>query len=337
MPLLRAEILRLVSRRLARVFAGIVILIVLIVTVRSFVVSDRDLDAARRRAVAEAQRVERQQAGMYERVLAQCEDAKRRGEGPTTENCEELVGPREQYETPPGSIDPANFYQDPRLFARTALPGGARGVAGGLAVVAFLIGASFIGAEWNAGTMQALLFWEPRRPLVLAAKALGLVVVTVAFTAAIQAFVYGMTLLTASTRGSTEGVTAGLHMSVLLTILRGMLVVSITALLGYAVAGLSRITAAALGAAFAYFVIIENLIRGLRPGWQRYLFTENVSAVLLKKVPVMPADARSLGGIDDTTTTMYQLTAARGLVTLAVYLGLLIGVFYVTFTRRDVT
>jgi ABC-type transport system involved in multi-copper enzyme maturation permease subunit len=331
MALLRAEVLRLVSRRMARVFAAIAVLIVLIVTVRSFVVSDRDLAAARRRSVAAAAQAERDQARAMRQFAASCEQDKARGQIPPEVDCTEVF--KGNAEGP--QFQAADYYRDPRLSARTALPGGARGVAGGIAVVAFLVGASFIGAEWNAGTLQALLFWEPRRPRVLLAKALALVAVTIAFTAVVQLFTYGMTFLTASTRGSTEGVTAGLQISVLLTILRGMLMVSITALLGFAVAGLARVTAAALGAAFAYFVIIENLIRGLRPGWQRYLFTENVSAVLLKKIPVMPAGARSLDGLDESL--LYQLTAFRGIVTLTVYLGLLLGVFYVTFTRRDVT
>ncbi len=322
--LLRAELRRLRSRRLVRILAVLAVLAILIIEGRAFFVSDRNLAAAQRRAAAEAQRYH-DQAGDFGIQVRKCEEAKARGEIPPDAICEP---PTEQ---PPA----AAFYHDPRLHVRKVINDGARAVAVAVTILAFIIGASFIGAEWNAGTVQALLFWEPRRIRVLLAKGAALVIGMVAFAAALQLLVYGLTMLTGTTRGTTEGVTSGLQQAVLLTALRGMVVVSFGALLGYAVAGLARVTGAALGVAFGYFVVLENLIRGLRPGWQRYLFSENITAILLKKHNVAPAHAKRFD--DFEFERFYTLTAGRGLVTLSIYLAILLGVFAVTFQRRDVT
>ncbi len=47
---------------------------------------------------------------------------------------------------------------------------GVLGVGGLTAVLAFLLGASSIGAEWSTRSLVALLFWEPRRVRVMVTK-----------------------------------------------------------------------------------------------------------------------------------------------------------------------
>jgi ABC-type transport system involved in multi-copper enzyme maturation permease subunit len=319
--LLSAEALRFRSRRLVRVLALVALAILLLTLVRLFFASSRDTTDARRRAEKE--------------FALQKQGCEQRGSGaPGGEEVPAGV-------TCPYFIDETGtaheltvemLFQDPRIQARRSLRTTAQAVAGGMALIGFILGASFIGAEWNAGTMQALLFWEPRRVRVLVAKAVALVAGVVVLTAVLQAVGYGGMYLLTATRGSTEGVTAGLQASVLLVMLRGMVVVTATALLGYAVAGLARVTGAALGGAFLYFFVFEQILAGLRPGWQRFLFTANIGALLAKKIDV--ATAR---GLLEPPEHVYRLTASRGVVTLAVYLAVLLGAFFVTFTRRDVT
>ena len=332
--LIRAEVRRLTSRRLARILAGLAVLVILLVEGRAFLTSSRDVEGARRRAEQKANAIQQPDFLNWAEI---CDSMQRQGEAPSSLDCDSPEGEQfvRQRVSFGGSAD--DFFRDPRLKGEEMLPDGARAVAVAVAILAFLVGASFIGAEWHAGTMQALLFWETRRGRVLLAKAVALVGVAIAFALALQVLVYGLTYLTAATRGSTEGVTAGLNMSVLLLMLRGMVVIAVTALLGFGVAGLARITAASLGVAFVYFVILENLMRALRPGWQRFLFSENVSAILFKKFDVAPASARSLGEAFSGENVFYSLTAVRGVVTLAVYLAILLGAFYLTFSRRDVT
>jgi ABC-2 type transport system permease protein len=328
--LLRAELRRLYSRRLVRVLVALALLLILIVEVRAFFVSNRDLDAAHRRAAAEAQRAQNGDNGLF--AVQACERARAAGRLPPDAQCPTVEDFRNQEPQ-----NPDDYFQDPRFHSAKYLRDGARAVAGGMAMLAFIIGASFVGAEWHAGTMQALLLWESRRIRVVVAKAAALVLGLVAVTAALQAVVYGADLLIGATRGTTAGLTSGLHMSALLTVARGMLIVSATALLGFAIAGLARVTAAALGFAFGYFVIVENLIRFLRPGWERFLFTPNINAVLLLKQDVAPAHATRvhIEGLD--VGNAYTLHAVRGVITLAIYLGILVGLFAWTFRRRDVT
>lgn len=324
--LLSAEALRFRSRRLVRIAALIALAILLLTLVRLFFASSRDVTDARARA-------EKQ----YE---LQKEDCERGGGGapgsespggdtvPPGVSCPYFVDETGTYRTLPADA----FFDDPRIQARTALRITAVAVAAAMAMFAFIMGASFVGAEWNAGTMQALLFWEPRRVRVLVAKAAALVAGVVVITAAVEAVGFGGMYLITATRGSTAGVTGGLVTSVVLTMLRGTVVVSVAALLGYAIAGLCRVTGAALGGAFLYFLILEQILAGLRPGWQRFLFGANMGAVLAKKIDVADAHGRL-----DAPQHIYHLTAGRGLVTLAVYLVVLLGAFFVTFTRRDVT
>lgn len=308
--LLRSEIRRLTSRRVARITALIILGIVLLTLGRVFMVSKSD-------AGPELQRAEFQAAQMR----AECEQQKSQGIEFGIE-CEE--------------IDASNFFDDPRLQGRHALRDGTKAVAVGVAIFAFAVAASYVGADWGAGTMQSLLFWETRRGRVLLAKALALVAVVAAFLVFVEVLVYLGLWLTASVRGTPEGVTAGLHTANLLTLSRGVVLVSFSALFGFAVAGLARHSGASLAAGFVYFVIVENLIRGLRPGWQRFLIGENFSAILNKETPVVRAHAKTI--FDDFgNREAYLLTGVRGAVTLGLYLAFLLGAFYVAFTRRDVT
>jgi ABC-type transport system involved in multi-copper enzyme maturation permease subunit len=305
--LIRSEVRRLTSRRLVRVLGALALVVVVLTLGRAFLTSSRDLGPEYQQAVEQADRFRRE-----------CET-----------NPEQFGGDCAQ-------IVPEHFYNDPRVHARDALPDGVKAVAVGTAIVAFVVGASYVGADWAAGTLPALLFWEPRRTRVLLAKAAALVTVVFGFLLALEAFVYGVTYLTAATRGTTDGVTSGFHTANVLTGLRGAVIVSVTALVGYAVAGLARHTGAALGAAFVYFAIVENLIRGLRPGWQRFLVAENLASIMEKRVDVAPARARDI--IDAAFgPDRFILTGVRGTVTLAIYLAILLGAFYVVFTRRDVT
>jgi ABC-type transport system involved in multi-copper enzyme maturation permease subunit len=323
--LLRAELRRLSSRRLVRVLAVLAVLAILFVEGRAFLVSDRNVAAAQRQATARAAEFQANARKYQAQADKDCNEAKTRGDMPQEIPCPGI-----------GQVpDAAAFYRDPRLHVRRVLKDGAGGVTVAVAVLAFVVGASFVGAEWNAGTMQALLFWEPRRGRVLLAKAVALVAGMLTLATVLQAIVYGLTMLTGATRGTTEGVTTGLQLATLLTVLRGFVVVSFTALLGYGIAGLARVTGAALGVAFGWFVILENLIRAKLPGWERFLVTNDIAAVLVKKQSVAPADGHRFDqfGVERA----YRLTATRGTVTLAVYLVLVVGAFVVTFRRRDVT
>ena len=60
--------------------------------------------------------------------------------------------------------------------------------------------------------------------------------------------------------------------------LRAALLSLVTALLGFGLASLMRNSAAALGVAFVYFAVVENVARALNPNLQPYLITTNIAA-----------------------------------------------------------
>ncbi|HVF05399.1 MAG TPA: ABC transporter permease [Frankiaceae bacterium] len=314
--LLRAEVHRFTSRRLMRVLAVATLAILALILLR--VASISEVRTERPPAPPQFIVDEHRQA---------CEQAKARGEIPPSEPCDI-------------EYNQAAYEVDQRVHARTALREATTAATVVVALLAFVAAASYVGAEWHHGTMQALLFWEPRRGRVLFAKAAAAVLVSLAFMLVLQVVTYAGTYLIAATRGTTTGVTSGLHISNLLLVLRGGVFVSIVALLSYAIAGLARITGAALGAAFFYFAIFENVIAGVRPGWERWLITRNVAAILAQKIQVQPAHPpRGPGAFEDQFLEfrMYTLTSTRGVITLGVYLTILLGAYYLVFTRRDVT
>jgi hypothetical protein len=294
--LFRSELLRLTSRRLLRVsvlvFLGILLLSQVVAAAQS-----RPLTEAERAAVAVAQ-VEARDAA------ERCEASRPPELSPAEYSCKtEVDMPRALYS------------------AHEVLPELAKAMATMTALLAFIIGASYVGADWQTGAMQALLFWEPRRGRVVLAKAAALAVVLVVVAAVVEALCWGSTLLVAATRGTTEGVTGGLLASTFLTTLRGTGVVLFAGLAGFAIAGLARVTAAALGAALGYLLLVELILRGLKPRLADYFVLPNSSAV------VNNGAEGALGTIG----------GGRGAVTLALYLVLLVGAFYAAFSQRDVS
>jgi ABC-type transport system involved in multi-copper enzyme maturation permease subunit len=152
-------------------------------------------------------------------------------------------------------------------------------VAVGTAALAFLIGATYIGAEWSSRSMVALLFWVPRRTRVLVTKTAVLAAAALVLGVLGQVVWFLTAQVLARTRGNTE-VPKDFWSPQLAQHGRGVLLVVILGLLGFALANLFRHTAAAMGFGFVYFVIIENLVRGLRPAWQPWLLTDNAAALV---------------------------------------------------------
>lgn len=274
-------------------------------------------------AERQAAEVRRQQPPLAEQIK-QCQEAKKRTNGPPA-----------GFDCTTAFHEPvaADFLSDRTFRFATQAPSGLTGFAVVLALLGFVVGASFVGAEWSAGTMGSLLTWEPRRLRVFTAKgvavAMWLTVVGVALMAAYLAAGYGV----ASWRGDTDGVTRGLLVSAGLTALRATALGAGAALGGSAVAGVLRSTSAALGLGFAYFVGAELLLRHLWAGSPPWLLTSNVGAWLLHSFTVSVSRCGPQGGC---TQTVIRLSQARG----AAYLGALVAgallIWAVAFRRRDV-
>jgi hypothetical protein len=207
-----------------------------------------------------------------------------------------------------------------RRFHLTALRGALEGTSPILIIASWLLGASFIGADWHTGTVTTLLTWEPRRGRLLLAKAAACVGVVFVLVMAVQAVLAGSLTVAAVLRGTTEGTTGPWIRSAAGIAVRVGAMSAVGAAIGFAIASVSRNTAAALGVGFGYVVVIENLVRGLRPQWTQWLLADN--AVIL-------ITGRSDGLV------VHRSVMQAGLL-LGLYAALLVLVAVAVFRARDV-
>jgi len=150
-----------------------------------------------------------------------------------------------------------------------------KGTTAPLAIVAWLIGASAIGADWQSRTVTTILTWEPRRVRVLAAKVMASVAVAFAFTVAVQLMLSAALVPSALFHGTTAGTGGTFVRSVAAVVLRGSVLASVTAAIGFSIASVGRNTSAALGAGFAYVLVVENVLANVLPKWRRWLLLGN--------------------------------------------------------------
>jgi ABC-type transport system involved in multi-copper enzyme maturation permease subunit len=188
-------------------------------------------------------------------------------------------------------------------------------------LMAVLGGSSFIGAEYRAGTLTTLLTWEPRRARVLTAKLLAAAVVTGVLFVVLEIVLASALAPVVIVRGTGfDDAGSDFYRSLAGFLGRGALVAAGCAVLGASIAVIGRNTTAALSLVLGYIVIVEQILRGLRPGWNAWFLGENLGIVL------------GGGTIDDVARSV----PGAGLV-LLVYLAVVVVASGIVFARRDVT
>lgn len=225
------------------------------------------------------------------------------------------------------SAAPVSEYEADKRFKLTSLwPGGSDGGVLGvtalfLVIGALIAGATFIGGDWRYGTVATLLTWEPRRLRIFLSKAAAVAVASLVIGILLQSLVSASLLPSAWWRGTTEGADAEWFRGLAGATLRTSALGAGAALLGYAIAMLGRNTAAALGVAFGYVAVVEALVRGVKPQWQRWLIGDNSTVVLFG---------------EQVDSAPFERTLLEASVILVVYLVAVLAVAGVSFTRRDV-
>ena len=327
--LARAEVHRLRSRRLVRLLLALSVLLFLGGTVLSTLEYAQTTPEIVAEATERRQAVLDEQEGFRQDCLAQPVPP----DVPAGTTPEQLCGTPTTIEQL-GSVE--NFL-DKRPFT---LDGDGRGgllaVAIATAGLAFLLGATYVGAEWSTRSMVALLFWEPRRLRVMATKLL----VLAAASAALGVLAQGAWLLVAryvlaATRGTTA-VPAGTWSELIAGAGRGVLLVVLLGLLGFGIANLLRNTAAAFGAAFVWFVVAENLLRGLLPASQPYLLTDSAAALLTQggsRVYVNEPNVDGQGVF--TNSREIIISNVHGGLVLTAVVAAVVTLGVVLFARRD--
>ncbi len=182
-------------------------------------------------------------------------------------------------------------------------------------------GASVAGAEWRAGTITTLLTWEPRRIRLSVARTAACGILAFVIALVLQVIFLASFVPAVLANGTTTGTDIDWWLSLALVIVRTALLTSIATVLAVALGTLGRNTAFALGAVFMWMAVIENVIRGLRPGWAQYLWGENIGTVVPWK---------QMKDVDFTRGPLLALG------TLLLYTTLIVVAGTMTFRRRDI-
>jgi ABC-2 type transport system permease protein len=305
--LLRVEIRRILSRRALYMAAALVLLGMLIAGGVLF---------ARSHRLAPAQLQARQQKEEVLRRQAVAECASGRFQIPAEEvppgltleeYCQQIAGT-------PELEDPAFRLVQYRVIAEN--------LSGLFIALLMILSASFIGAEWHAGTITTQLTWEPRRNRVLALKAIAAALFAFVFFVLAQVVLFGALSPAAVFRGTTQGVNSAWIQGAAGVVLRGAAAAALTSAIAFSLASIARNTAAAVGAVFVYIAILEPLVRAARPKWQRWYLYDNLATFIS-------------GHRLEFTTTSRTVIGAAFLVSL--YALAFVAVAMAIFRRRDVT
>ncbi|WP_018221632.1 ABC transporter permease subunit [Salinispora pacifica] len=250
MSLYRAELRRLVLRRLTRWATVLGLAVLATVAVGVFLSNQKIDDAAWAKAEVAAEQYWQQQVRQTEEIRAGCEQAAAQGD-----QSDRFPADCSQISSPPRDAFPAEQYLPTTFDFRASFGQTLTALAAILALVGFVVGSSFVGAEWNTGGMMTMLLWRPKRVTVLLTKLAALLTGLLALAVTTTVLWFGSFWLIATTRGSTEGMTAGAWQSFALTGLRGGVLALVAAALGFGLASLGRHTAMALGGAVGVVVV----------------------------------------------------------------------------------
>ncbi|SCG61536.1 ABC transporter permease subunit [Micromonospora halophytica] len=257
MSLYVTELRRLAKRRLTRMLLALLVVgLAGIATVFAFS-SHKLSPAVVAQAQAESDAQYRQAVQGWQKSVAECEAAQARGE-----QTEERYGPNcgRDWQPQPEMFDPT--WNLPYQFDFRAEFGIFVAVfAGAVGLFAFLVGASFVGAEWSTGGMMNLLLWRPRRLAVLGTKLAAVLTTLVGVTVVLGALWTLAFWLIGTWRGTTARVTAGVWQSVGLDGLRALALILAVGAVAFALASIGRHTAMALGVAVGLGVVSEIGVR----------------------------------------------------------------------------
>jgi hypothetical protein len=214
---------------------------------------------------------------------------------------------------------------------------GALVFAAAAAVVAFIIGATWIGAEWSSRSLVALLFWVPQRMKVMATKIGVLVLGAALFGVLAQAGWLLMAWILRTAVGTDGPLPDGFWDELLAAQGRSVLLTVLIALLGFGLTNLVRNTGAALGVGFVYFAVLETALRAFRPSWEPWLLSTNAAGLIVPGGLELPDyDNLTVSPEGFTEPSIYLLGNVQAGIFLAAVAAVIVGAGVVLFAKRDV-
>ncbi|MEV1330303.1 ABC transporter permease subunit [Micromonospora costi] len=338
MSLYRTELRRLAKRRFTRYMTLLGLLVLAAVVVGTFVTNQKIDASVRAQAERQAEQQYQEQVRYSQQERTACERDKAAGAADTNRyppDCSMIQAPpREAFQARwflPSTFD---FRES---FAGTLVP-----FAAILALVGFVIGASFVGAEWSTGGMMNLLLWRPRRLTVLLTKLAALLTGLLAVTLPAAVLWFAGFWAVATFRGSTEKVTSGVWQSFALTGLRGVALVLAVTTIGFALASLGRHTAMALGGVVAVMVVgqfglgILLSMAGVRFP-EAWLLPTYALAWMEKKVTLEDWQACNATFTGECRPDTFDVTWGQSSVLFAVGVAVVLGAAVWAMRRRDIS
>ena len=277
--------------------------------------------------VAEAERLAQVEADQpyIREEIERCEaDPGMYGSALVGDDCREMITPTAE-----------NYLYRQTLDVGSVLDNEATAVVSLLAVVLLVLGTTFVGHDWNTGSISNQLLFEPRRQRVWAAKGLAVLLVgLVAGAVALLVFWSAVGVLVAQ---RDIAVDPGQWADVRNTSARGVLLIALSGFLGYALTMLLRSTVATLGiglgvAAAGSIAVLATFGEGA----QRWLLPTNAYAVLengYEYYAWSPACEVMVRG--DANPCAETISLGAGATYLAVVLAVVVAASVMSFRRRD--
>ncbi|MFF5079452.1 ABC transporter permease subunit [Actinoplanes sp. NPDC000266] len=336
MSLYKAETRRLFKRRFTKLFLLGAVAVLAAVAIGIFfsneAVGPEQIAAAKADAQAQFERDTQQ----VEKDKASCEAAKgtpQANQWPP--DCEQLTPPSQEnynYE----------WYMPPTFIFRESFPDMATTLAALLALAAFIIGASFVGAEWSSGGMMNLLLWRPQRLKVLGTKLLTVLLSFTVITVVASAIWTGVFYLIAEARGSTDSMTSGAWQSFAIMEVRGLALVLVAGAVGFGLASLGRHTAMALGVTIGAVIVFQfglGVVLELAKVKfvQAYLIPAWISAWMNKEITLEDYNSCDFSSVNGCQPAQLTLTWPMAAALLGGLFVVITGAAMWTMRSRDIT
>ncbi|WP_035749068.1 ABC transporter permease subunit [Glycomyces sp. NRRL B-16210] len=341
MNLFKAELRRIVRRRLSLIFGILVVAAVLVVSVVTFFSSSKGPTES---ALAEAQAQADAMNAEYHGEYAECMADEAFFEGPGWEWTAEEPGFEEltQQERCEWYVGSPGYTAEDFLWSYT-FDLSEEGVVMliGLAIVAglvmMLLASSAIGAEWSSGGMSNLLVWHPNRLRVWGVKLAASCAVCAAVVIGVLALAFGLLFVAAAARGEVGTLDAAWWEETLQVLGRTVALTLGMTVLGASLAMLGRHTAIAGGVIAGYLIVGDMLVRvagmALRmPFPDRLSLYTWVTAWVNGRIELYDWSASNFDG---TADIMVIKATEAGLLLGAVVLGFAL-LATLVFRRRDV-
>ncbi|BCB82043.1 hypothetical protein GCM10022251_52950 [Phytohabitans flavus] len=208
-----------------------------------------------------------------------------------------------------------------------------------LALFAFLIAASFVGAELTSGGMTNLLLWRPQRITVLGTKLATVLAAVLALSIVASVLYIGAFYALAEIGGLPGDLDGEFWSDLVLTVLRGLGLVLFAAAIGFGAATLGRHTAAALGLIATYAIVWEigarivfQVTEASRP--ERYMLSSYIGAWMAGRASFYDQFACT-NGFGSLCSREYELTWIHAAAVFAITLAAIVGGAFATFRHRD--